>query len=407
MIRKEVFLLSGITLAHSLSHAFIIAFPVLIPFISKEFYITYTQMGYFALIFFVTYGLTTFPSGWITDTIGIKRVMIIYLTLLAISSVLLIFVNSFFTLLILAIGIGLIAGFYHPPGLSLISLSFSSEDLGKMFGVHGISGNLGSAIAPGLAVLVASSQYGWKYALIPLGVLAIIAIPFFLIISIPNPNDSNLKPDAEPLELQSIKSQNKNGPPIYIRPLLLILVLSFLVGLVDRGMLAFLPTYLVDDRLYSPVVAGLFVTISFAVAIAGQIGFGMLSDSKGAVMAFRVTALSITILCFLIPFIPGIMILAILILVQFSLTGTQPPLSIMTTSVSSEEKRGTVFGLQFISVFGFGGLGGFLAGIIAASYGLDAIFFVLGALSIPVFIVLLFYPKWAPPNLNTPDINET
>ncbi len=397
MARQQTLLLIGITFSHALSHAFVLAFPALFPFIREDLILTYKDLGLLWTVLLVTYGLTPVPSGWLSDVIGTKSVLIAYLVILSISSFTLRFVMSFPVLLVLVGVIGLTAGLYHPPGLSLISQSFPSEDLGKMFGVHGVSGSVGTAIAPGVTALVASTKYGWRSALLPFGLFSLLAIPFFLALSSFTQRDATHGKSPNSPNALNTRFGAEKAPVIHIRPLVVILALSALVGLIDSGMVSFLNVYLVDDRNFSPAAAGFVVTGILAIAIAGQIAFGVLTDSKGPVPAFRIAALAVILLFFLIPFSPRILLLGSLIFAAFAITGTQPPLNTLTTNVSSLEKRGTVFGLQFISVFGVGGgIAGFLAGIIASLYGLDAIYLVLSGFGALLLILLLIYPRWSP-----------
>ncbi len=396
MVRRQMLILIGITFAHALSHAFVMAFPALLPFIRESFELTYKELGLLQGVILVAYGLTAFPSGVLSDRLGITRVLTVYLVILAISSFLLIIVTTFLVLLVLASVIGLTAGLYHPPGLSLISQSFPSDDLGKFFGVHGISGNIGVAIAPGVAVLVASTKYGWQYALLPFGILSLLAIPLFLALTQHSQRAILHEKRSEPSSSLDSQFNAENSPAIYIRPLLFILAFSVLVGLIDRGLISFLAVYLVDARNYSNTTAGFVFSGIFIIAIASQITFGLLADFKGPVIAFSFAALAIILLFYLIPFVPGIVFLVVLTLAAFAITGTQPPLNILTTSVSSLEKRGTIFGLQFTAFFGFGGTAGFLAGIIASVFGLDAIYIVLSGFGALLLILLLIYPRWAP-----------
>ncbi len=395
MERQQMLLLIGITLTHALSHAFLLAFPALFPFIRKDLILTYKDLGLISGVLITAYGLTSVPSGWLSDVIGSKRVLMTYSAILTICSFIMIFVNSFPELLVLISVIGFAAGLYHPPGLSLISQSFSSDNLGKMFGVHGISGNLGSTIAPSIVVLVANTAHGWRYALLPLSLFSILAIPIFLFLSSSTQKHVVLGKNSELPSFPDIRSSGEKTPDILIQPLVVILAISVLLGLIEHGMISFLTVYLVDDRDFSPTTAGYVVTGSFAIATISNIAFGLLSDFKGAVVALSIAALSLTILCFLIPFTPGVFVVLVLTLSIFAFTGTKTPIGILTTNISSLKKRGTVFGLQFISFFGVGGIAGFLAGVIASLYGLDTIYLVLSGFGVLVLILLLLFPKRA------------
>ncbi|MFQ6126318.1 MAG: MFS transporter [Candidatus Heimdallarchaeota archaeon] len=397
MIHQQKLVLIGVTFAHSLSHAFVMTFPALLPFIQESFVLTsYTELGLLPGILLVTYGLTTFPSGILSDAVGITRVLTVYLVILAICSFMLLVVTTFTVLLVLVGVIGLTAGLYHPPGLSLISQSFSSDDLGKFFGAHGISGNIGVAIAPGIAVFIASTKYGWQYALLPFGLFSLFAIPLFLALPLQPESTSHHQNRSKLINSLDSQFDAENPPVIYIHPLIVIFAISTLVGLIDRGLISFLAVYLVDARYYTHATAGFIISGIFLIAITSQIAFGMFADSIGPMTAFRIAAIVITLFFFLIPFVPGTVLLIVLTIAAFAITGTQPPLNILTTSVSPLEKRGTIFGFQFTAVFGFGGIAGFLAGIIASLFGLEVIYLVLSGFGALLLILLLIYPRWAP-----------
>ena len=138
MEREQTLAILGTSLSHLLSHAFILAIPVIIPFLK----LGYAEGGILAGVLFVTYGLTQLPSGWISDKIGERLVLLIYLTISGAGSVVMIFINSFTLLLPIVAVIGLAGGLYHPVGLSLISKVFK-EKRGRAMGIHGVSGSVG------------------------------------------------------------------------------------------------------------------------------------------------------------------------------------------------------------------------------------------------------------------------
>ena len=110
MEKEEYMVILGTSLAHLLSHAFILAIPVVITFLK----LGYAEGGLLSGVLFITYGLTQLPSGWISDKIGERLVIIIYLGISGAGSVAMLFIDSFSALLPIAAVIGLAGGLYHP-----------------------------------------------------------------------------------------------------------------------------------------------------------------------------------------------------------------------------------------------------------------------------------------------------
>jgi MFS family permease len=71
--------------------------------------------------------------------------------------------------------------------------------------------------------------------------------------------------------------------------------------------------------------------------------------------------------------------IALFILLGFSLFAIQPPMTAILADVVEQRRRGFVFGLLFVSQFGSGALAPLLGGVVAQTYGLQTVF-LLGAL---------------------------
>ena len=124
MNREAKLTVFGTSLAHLLSHAFIISFPAFLPYLTRDF----AEAGLLSGVLFISYGLTQFPSGWLGDKIGEQIVLIVYLTVAGFGSIALVLIEEFNIGLLFVAGIiGLAGGLYLPVGLSLISKTFKEK----------------------------------------------------------------------------------------------------------------------------------------------------------------------------------------------------------------------------------------------------------------------------------------
>ena len=54
-----------------------LSIPPLIPFIQPEFKLNYTQVGAIMTSLYVGAAIVSLPAGWLTDKIGVKRVVLL------------------------------------------------------------------------------------------------------------------------------------------------------------------------------------------------------------------------------------------------------------------------------------------------------------------------------------------
>lgn len=382
MKKEEKVAIFGTSMSHLLSHAFIVSFPAIIPFLTQDF----GDAGIISGVLFITYGLTTFPSGWASDKIGERLVLMLYLTVSGIGSIAMVLINSIQLLVIIAAIIGLAGGLYHPVGLSLISKTFKNKR-GQAMGIHGVSGNIGLAIAPTIAATVAAS-YRWNLALLPLAFLAFFAVAFLIVYRSGFSNEDSASP------VESTVSKTQGDAQKITRYLGLVLVVSAFNGLTFDGVISFLNQYLVVDRGFTEVQAGYAASMIYAVGIASQLIFGYFVDKRGAYRMVIISFILIFISVLLVPFMRGQMLILLFPFLGFALVSTQPGLNTMVAEASPPEKRGLAYGLNFFNTYGIGGLAAPFVGYIAEEFSPDYIFIILAIFALlALFVLLVLLPR--------------
>jgi len=389
MEKEERLAILGTSVSHLLSHAFILSFPVIVLFLNVD----YTQIGILSGVLFITYGLTPLPGGWISDKLGERLVLITYLTVSGVFSLLMVLINSFILLLPLAAGIGLAGGLYHPVGLSLMSKVFK-ENRGQAMGIHGVSGNIGLAIAPPLAVTI-GELFHWNLILLPLGFLAFIGSFIFLW------GRSLFENDTSSAPVEQLSPVVKTDPTPISRFLVYVLIISACNGIIFDGVKAFINQYLVDAKNFTNAQAGYLTgTLVFAIGMGSQLIFGYLVDKKGSYRMLIVSFVLLFVSVVMIPILSAGMLIVWLAILGFALVSAQPGLNTMVAEASTDKMRGRAYGLNFFSNYGIGGFATPFVGFIADSYTPDYIFYILAGFAlIGLFALIFILPRATPETL--------
>ena len=178
-IRHDAEVIGLVGLAHGTSHFFHLMLPPLFPWLMKDFNLSYTEAGLMMTTFFVISGIGQALAGFIVDKVGSRPVLFFGIALLALSGVILGLSDSYAMLLLTAAVAGLGNSIFHPADFTLLNRRVAQTRLGHAFSVHGLSGNLGWAVAPVFMAGIATVA-GWQAAgFAAAGVGAIVLVILF------------------------------------------------------------------------------------------------------------------------------------------------------------------------------------------------------------------------------------
>jgi predicted MFS family arabinose efflux permease len=150
-------------------------FPSLFPWLMADFGLNFTQVGLTMTVFFVVSGIGQALSGFIVDRYGALRVLYGGIGLFIVSGLLLAASTSMTMLLGAAFLAGLGNSVFHPVDFTLLNRRVSTPRLGHAFSVHGLSGNLGWAVAPVLLTTIAST-WNWRAAGVTAALVGVLAL---------------------------------------------------------------------------------------------------------------------------------------------------------------------------------------------------------------------------------------
>ncbi len=177
--RRDLAVITLIGAVHGVSHFFHLLLPPLFPWLMGEFGLSFTRIGLTMTVFFVVSGVGQAAAGFLVDRWGAARVLAGGITCFILAALLLATAASFPVLLLVGGLAGLGNAVFHPADFTVLNRHVSSPRLGHAFSVHGLSGNLGWALAPVFMTGIATLA-GWRVAALAAALLAVLALGLLL-----------------------------------------------------------------------------------------------------------------------------------------------------------------------------------------------------------------------------------
>ncbi|MDI9232639.1 MFS transporter [Limnohabitans lacus] len=157
-------------LAHASSHFSHLLLPLLFPILIRDFGWSYAELGLLSTLFFVVSGVGQASAGFVVDRFGARPVLFASMVLFTLACLLASVAQGYAALMGVAVLAGLGNAPFHPVDFTILNQRVSTPRLGYAFSAHGLSGNLGWAVAPvfftGLGAL-----WGWREAFVAAAVM--------------------------------------------------------------------------------------------------------------------------------------------------------------------------------------------------------------------------------------------
>lgn len=175
-LRHDASTIGVVSIAHGLSHFCQLMVPPLFPWIGASFGLSNTQLGLLMSVFFVVSFFGQALAGFVVDRYGATRVLYGGLALLGLAALGLGASPSYAVMLVFMALAGLGNCVFHPVDFSILNARVSALRLGHAYAAHGISGNLGWALAPVFVVGIAHGTGSWRVALFAVAGLVAAAL---------------------------------------------------------------------------------------------------------------------------------------------------------------------------------------------------------------------------------------
>ncbi len=162
-LKHDVTVIGLVGLAHATSHFSHLLLAPLFPVFMRDFGLNYSDVGLLMTLFFVVSGVGQASSGFLVDRVGARPVLFTSIVLFACAAVAASLAQSYGGLVVVALLAGLGNAPFHPVDFSILNQRVSPSRLGHAFSAHGLTGNLGWALAPVFLVGIASLD-NWRTA---------------------------------------------------------------------------------------------------------------------------------------------------------------------------------------------------------------------------------------------------
>jgi MFS family permease len=160
---NDVRVIGLVGFAHATSHFFHLLLPPLFPWLMPEFGLSFTAAGIIMTVFFVVSGVGQALAGFVVDRFGPRRVLLSGIACFILAALLLGAANGYPMLLAAGALAGLGNSVFHPADFTVLNRKVGTARLSHAFSVHGLSGNLGWALAPVFLAGIAAAS-SWRLA---------------------------------------------------------------------------------------------------------------------------------------------------------------------------------------------------------------------------------------------------
>ena len=161
--RNDATVIGLVGLAHASSHFSHLLLPLMFPVFGKTFGLSYSEMGLLMSVFFVVSGIGQASAGFVVDRFGARPVMFVSVAIMAVACLVASVATNYAGLMLAAAMLGIGNCSFHPVDFTILNHKVSGPRLGYAFSAHGLTGNLGWAIAP-VFMLSLSTWFDWRAA---------------------------------------------------------------------------------------------------------------------------------------------------------------------------------------------------------------------------------------------------
>lgn len=339
--------LTGISIAHWVSHFHLLVLPMLFPFLKSQLGVGYIELGFALTVSAVVSGLTQAPTGYLVDHFGARKILLGGLTLGGLALILLGLHLSYASLIACAVLLGLANSVYHPANYAILAEHMDEARMGRAFSVHTFAGYFGGAVAPAIVAALVTVT-GGAGALLASGAIGVLVALLLVAMNIPDAGAHKNKPGDANLPKQAVIT------PALITLTALFMLLSLSVaGINNFGVVALMSGY---GATYS--IANVALTAFLGSSAAGVLAGGFLADHTerhGYVAAACFAANAAIVLLIALVTLPGWTLTATMATAGFLSGVIAPSRDMLVRNAAPPGAAGRAFGIVSTG-FNLGGI---------------------------------------------------
>jgi MFS transporter, ACS family, glucarate transporter len=365
--------------------------------ISKDLQLSASQTGIVLSSFFAGYALMQIPGGWLADRFGFRKIITIAVFAWSVFTIMSGMAWSFMSLILIRFLFGLGEGSFFPSASKGIASWFPQNERSRAMSFMLTSGTIMGVITPIIGTQSMQSV-GWRmifYIAGAIGIIFVLLYVFFL----KERKGSTVGITENPAKSKAPLREVLKTPIIWN-----LFIAYFAIYAVQWGLMAWMPTYLVEARNLDLTSVGYISAIPAFAGIIAMIGSGYILDKlpegKDKVIA-AIFAVLTAVFLYLMAFAPNIAMFAVYqsvvtVFMSFNIILIiSAPLKMLSEEVVGTANGFINTGAQFAGVL-TPMLIGFLVDAFDGSYTVAFIMLIMFALLCAVSLFLIGSKKEVP-----------
>ena len=328
----------------------------------------------------------TLLSGFLTDRIGSKKLIVLSLVNMALSILAYTFVTDWVQVIPFAILFSSSLSIFLPPRFKMLAQSTTPERLTTITGMMATAWPLGILIGPLIGGYTVEN-YGWNFHFYLVACLALFSLVLSLALK------DNIDEESIDQKISGNDLENIPQEPVFTREILSILIIyvfyCIAIGSATTTTSRLLPIYLTEKFKVDKIQLSLFFSVGSGLAtLLPQIPAGILADRYGRKKLMLYCFSTLPILSLLLPRLDGYIPLLLLFFIMNVLYGATWPSSeaYMMNLLPTRVGTGMSIRSAAMRVGGFIGplVGGYLWQVInpSAIFSASALFYLIAIICI-------------------------
>lgn len=351
-------------------------FSAVAPELAKEFGLSASQIGAIISAFQIGYVVVVLFTGWLSDKIGPKRVIVTASLLAGIFSTLFALIaNTFSSILILRVLSGLATGAIYVPGMALLTQWFAANERGKALSLFTVAIPLAGA-ASYLVTGWFAARWGWRAGILATSLPAFIG--FFCVALLVQERRQAKDPDSDAAATSARMARATVFKWSMMVPAVLITVAymghmwelyghnSWLGPFLHSALLA-----AGGDVTKAVAQSGMLASVSIFVGVPATMLCGILADKYGRIRIIMLSSMASFVGTCLVGFSYGRpmgMVVAVSMWIGAWVIADTAMYKAVLTEVVPERFLGTALGLQSVAGFGMTALSPAAFGVLLERY---------------------------------------
>lgn len=391
-VSREAKLVVGLVgVSHFINHMYLVLLPPIFGILAVEFDVGLAALGLAVGVQGLVNTAFQLPFGYLSDNHSRTITLGIGLGLGALGVFVLAAAPSYEWLLVgqAVLGVGIAA--HHPAHFPLLADATDEQYRGRVFSLHGFSGNMGYAAAPAIIIAVLSLPgTTWRTAFLLIGIVGgtyallctvLLAWRVDDHITVPAPDPSE---DENPFDSVGQRILTELGSLFSSPGILALATLALVTSMASWGIRSYAVVLLTDGYGFRLDAANVALTVMFvASAILILLG-GELSDriSAGTVILSSFALLVVSAAGVASFLIPPVAALAFVVITGSAISLGMPARSKLTDRLSARNELGMNFALITVGVTTAGAAAPPFFGAVIDRNGFGVAFFIIAALGV-------------------------